>query len=199
MTRFTSFGLRSEVMTNLISSKLLFQKLLFTGILIFGLTSDVRAQSSSDNSSPLIPNSIKEAPSPVGPEAEMLHRAAIRRQEEAHLEMVERAKENTRLGFQLAASVGKVVSPHADEIKKLDRMEKLARKIRGDSGGSEDDNALQNLPGDVAASIRLLAETSENLLKEVEKTSRHVISATVIKRSNEVIHLVRHVKSFVRR
>jgi len=187
-------------MTNLNFSKLLFQKLLFIGFLIFGFTSDVRAQSSSDNSSPLIPGSIKDAPPQVGPEAELLHRAAIRRQEEAHQGMVERARENTRLGSQLAASVGKGVFPHADEIKKLDRMEKLARKIRGDSGGSEDEeDGLQNPPGDVSVAIRLLAETSENLLKEVEKTSRHVISATVIKRSNEVIQLVRHVKSFVRR
>ena len=193
------YDMRSEVMTNLNSGKLLFQKLLFIGFLLFGLTSDARAQSSSDNSSPLIPNAIKDAAPPVGPEAEMLHRAAIRREEEAHQEMVERAKENTRLGLQLAAAVGKGVSPHADEIKKLDRMEKLARKIRGDSGGSEDEEGLQNPPRDMASAISLLAETSENLLKEVEKTSRLVASATVIKRSNEVIQLVRHVKSFVRR
>lgn len=186
-------------MTNLNSGKFLFHKLLLTGFLLFGFTSDVSAQSSSDNSSPLIPNSLRDAPPPVGPEAELLHRAAIRRQEEAHQEMVGRAKENTRLGFQLAASVGKGVSPQADEIKKLERMEKLARKIRGDSGGSEDETGFQNLPGDVSESVRLLAETSENLLKEVEKTSRLVASATVIKRSNEVISLVRHVKSFVRR
>jgi hypothetical protein len=186
-------------MINLNSDKLLFQKLLLTGFLLFGFTSDVRGQSSSDNSSPLIPNSNKDAPPPVGPEAELLHRASIRRQEEAHQEMVERAKENTRLGLQLAASVGKGASPQTDELKKLDRMEKLARKIRGDSGGSEDGTGLQNLPGDVSGSVRLLAETSENLLKEVEKTSRLVASATVIKRSNEVISLVRHLKSFVRR
>jgi hypothetical protein len=199
MTRSKFSGLRSEVMTNLIFSKLGFQKFLLIGFLIFGFTSGVRAQSSSDNSSPLIPGSIKDAPPPVGPEAELLHRAAIRRQVEAHQGMVERARENTRLGSQLTESVGKGVFPNADEIKKLDRMEKLARKIRGDSGGSEDEDGLQNPPGDVAVAIRLLAETSENLLKEVEKTSRHVISATVIKRSNEVIQLVRHVKSFVRR
>ena len=199
MTRTTFSGLRSEVMTNLNSGKLLFQKLLFIGLLFLGLTTDVRAQSSSDNSSPLIPNATKDASPPAGPEAEMLHRAAIRREVEAHQEMVERAKENTRLGLQLAAAVGKGVSPHADEIKKLDRMEKLARKIRGDSGGSEDEDGLQNPPRDMAAAVSLLAETSENLLKEVEKTSRLVTSATVIKRSNEVIQLVRHVKSFVRR
>jgi hypothetical protein len=186
-------------MTNLNSSKAAFQKLLFAGFLFFVLNSDARAQSSSDNSSPLIPNAIKDAPPAVGPEAEMLHRAAIRRQEEAHQEMVERAKENTRLGLQLAEAVGRGASPHADELKKLDRMEKLARKIRGESGGSEDEDGLQNPPGDVSAAVRLLAETSQNLLKEVEKTSRLVTSATVIKRSNEVIQLVRHVKSFVRR
>jgi hypothetical protein len=186
-------------MTNLNSGKFLFQKLLFIGFLFFVFNSDARAQSSSDNSSPLIPGAIKDAPQPVGPEAEMLHRAAIRRQEEAHQEMVERAKENTRLGLQLAEVVGKGSAPQAEEMKKLDRMEKLARKIRGDSGGSEDEEGLQNPPRDLADAISLLAETSENLLKEVEKTSRFVASATVIKRSNEIIQLVRHVKSFVRR
>lgn len=186
-------------MINLNFGKLTFQKLLFTGLLFFGLSSVALAQSSSDNSSSLIPNAIKDAPPPMSPEAEMLHRAAIRREEEAHKEMIERAKENTRLGLQLADSVGKGAAPHAEELRKLDRMEKLARKIRGESGGSEDEEGLQNPPGDMASAISLLAETSENLLKEVEKTSRLVTSATVIKRSNEVIQLVRHVKSFVRR
>jgi hypothetical protein len=178
--------------------KILFHLLLFIGIPLFGSTLVVNAQPGSDNSSPLIPQLGKEAPAASGPEAEFYHRAAIQRQVAAHKEMLERAQENTRLGAQLVAEVGKDSRSLGLDLKKLELMEKLARKIRGGSGGSEDVDVLQNPPQDLAAAIHLLDEKSQQLLKEVEKTSRLVTSATVIECSNEIIQLVRHVKSLVR-
>ena len=50
-----------------------------------------------------------------------------------------------------------------------------------------------------ASALKRLADTSDDLLKKVEKTSRLVTSYAVVRRSNEVIQLVRHVKSLVRR
>jgi hypothetical protein len=178
-----------------------FRPLLSTVILLFGSALlEAKAQrSGSDNSSPLIPGIGKEAPTMIGPEAEIYHRAAIKREVEAHREMLERAQENTRLGAELLAAVGKGAQPNGLDLKKLDQMEKLARKIRGGAGGSQDDEMLQNPPRELVAAVQTLAEASEHLLKDVEKTSRLVTSATVIKRSNEVIQLVRHVKSIIRR
>jgi hypothetical protein len=75
-------------------------------------------------------------------------------------------------------------------------MEKLARKIRGGAGGSDDEAPLDNPPAKLEVAVTRLAELSETLKKNVKNTSRLVISASVIKNSNELLELIRHIRSF---
>lgn len=167
-------------------------------ILFFSLTLFANAQSRRvrDHSPSLIPDSDKKAPGITEHEEELLRRAEIRRYEEAHKEMVERAKESAQLGSQLHSNFAKSKSLGSEEIKWLDRMEKLAKKIRDGSGGSDDKEPLQSPPRDVAAALSLLAEISGELDKRVAKTSRYVTSTSVIKTSNEIIELIRYIRGF---
>lgn len=169
-------------------------------VLFFGFALMVGAQSrrGSDNSQPLIPD-LKRPTAENRHEEELLRRAEIRREEESHKEMVERAREGAQLGSQLRASFERSGALGGEEIKMLDRLDKLARKIRGSAGGSDDEEPLQNPPAEVGAALSLLAELSDDLEKSVGKTSRHVTSAAVIKRSNEVIELIRHVRRFAKK
>ena len=138
----------------------------------------------------------QRTPRPLGsPEAEMLRRAEIRHEEQTHKEMVERADEAAQLGDEILASYKKYNSLTRDDLKKLERLEKLARKIRGTAGGSDDDKELRDPPGLIGGAVSRLAEISGALKKSVLKTSRLVISAAVIERSNEVIELIRHIRS----
>jgi hypothetical protein len=130
------------------------------------------------------------------PEAEILRRAEIRHSEDIHKEMVERADETSQIGDELLASYRKSQALGKDDLKKLERMEKLARKIRGGAGGSDDEAPLDNPPSHLEAAITRLAELSETLKKSVKKTSRLVISASVINNSNELIELIRLIRSF---
>ncbi len=132
------------------------------------------------------------------PEREMISRAAIRHDEAVHRENIERAKEGSDLGAQLLDTFTRYQALSREDIKKLERMEKLARKIRGGVGGSNDDAELEDTPRDLAAALKRLAELSEDLHKRVEKTTRHVVSAAVIERSNEVIELLRHIRTITR-
>lgn len=129
------------------------------------------------------------------PEEEMLRRAEIRHEEESHKEMVERADEAAQLGDEILNSYKKNNSLTRDDLKKLERLEKLARKIRGGAGGSDDEELQRDPPGKIAGAVAKLAELSGALKKSVSKTSRLVISAAVIERSNEVIELIRHIRS----
>ncbi len=129
------------------------------------------------------------------PEEEMLRRAEIRHEEESHKEMVERADEAAQIADDLLASFKKNNSLTRDDLKKLERLEKLARKIRGGAGGSDDDKELPDPPGLIGRAVNRLAELSSDLKKSVLKTSRLVISAGVIERSNEMIELIRHIRS----
>lgn len=129
------------------------------------------------------------------PEEEIIRRAEIKHEEESHKEMVDRADETALIGEQILNSFQKNKSLSKDDLKKLDRMEKLARKIRGSAGGSDDDEPLDNPPRQMDKALARLAELSEQLHKSVQKTSRLVISAAVINSSNELIELIKHIRT----
>ena len=74
-------------------------------------------------------------------------------------------------------------------------VHKLAHKIRGGAGGSDDEGGLENPPDRLADAVSRLAEISDTLNKSVQKTSRLVISAAVIKHSNELIELIKRIRS----
>ncbi len=126
----------------------------------------------------------------------MLDRAAIKHEEENYQEMIERAKENAQLGAELHSSFERHKSLSRDDLKKLERMEKLARRIRSDVGGSGDENALKEPPRALDAAFTRLAELAEKVHEGVEKTSRHIVSAAVIERSNELVELIRYIRKF---
>ncbi|HEV2761407.1 MAG TPA: hypothetical protein VGV38_00330, partial [Pyrinomonadaceae bacterium] len=130
------------------------------------------------------------------PTEEMLDRAAIKHLEESHKGTLERAEEAARIGAELRTNFRKGQPLGRDELKKLERLEKLSRSIRGRVGGSDDDEPLTDPPRDLEAALAQLAAASEDLHKNVEKTSRHVISTTVIERANDLIQLVRLIRSF---
>jgi hypothetical protein len=138
-------------------------------------------------------------PGPIGsPEAEILKRAEIRSEEENYKEMVERAGETAQIGRELRSTFDKYKALSREDLKRLERMEKLARKIRGGAGGDDDDEELKDPPAQLDQTVARLAEVSEKLDESVRKGSRLVISGAVIERSNELIELVRHIKTFVK-
>jgi hypothetical protein len=132
------------------------------------------------------------------PAEEIISRAAIKHEEEQHKDMVERADEAALIGEQLLTSFRKNKAFDRDDLKKLERMEKLARKIRGGAGGSDDDEPLENPPQQLDAAVSRLSEVADKLNKSVQKTSRLVISAAVINSSNELIELIKHIRGIPR-
>src|SRR3954471_7992408 len=70
------------------------------------------------------------------PGAELLVKRRIKLAEKEHQELVDRARETAQIGTELRDSVRRVKSLLPEDLKKLERMEKLAKKIRGESGGS---------------------------------------------------------------
>lgn len=161
-------------------------------VLLLGSASAQTKPGTADSSDP----SQRSSPNMGPPEEEILRRAEIRHAEESHKEMVERADETAQLGDDLLTSFKKNKTLSREDLKKLDRMEKLARKIRSGAGGSDDDEPLENPPNKLEAAVSRLAELAGFLKKSVQKTSRLVISAAVIENSNELIELIRHIRSF---
>jgi hypothetical protein len=169
---------------------------IFAAAFAVALSAGAQAQSPPRPDEPIPMPEPQRRPRPMGsPEEEMLRRAEIRHEEENHKEMVERADEAAQIGDEILNSFKRNNSLTRDDLKKLERLEKLARKIRGGAGGSDDDEQLQNPPGKIEGALSRLAELTGDLKKSVSKTSRLVISAAVIQRSNEMIELIRHIRS----
>lgn len=168
--------------------------LVLTTALFVSLAVDASAQATHDAqmSDPPAPQRRGDIGTPA---AEMLRRAEIRHEEESHAEMVERSDEAAQIGEEIRDSFNRNKTLTVGDFKKLERMEKLARKIRGSAGGSDKVEVSEEPPGKIDAAVERLAEISGALKKSVAKTSRLVISAAVIKNSNEVIELIRHIRS----
>ncbi len=137
--------------------------------------------------------------SPLGdPAREVMERSIIARSVADHRENIERAEENARLGAQLRARFANNHPFGREEIRQLERMESLSRRIRSASGGSSVSISLENEPREMADAIAQLAERSDRLKEAVERTPRRVISMTIIEQVNELLAVINRVRAFAR-
>src|SRR5207244_12237016 len=123
-------------------------------------------------------------------------RREIETAENDHRENVDRAREAAQLSTEIRDSFVNNKALGRNEVKKLERLEKITRKIRSEAGGSDSDVTLDDPPNEMVSALSRLAETSDKLKKGVEDTPRQVISASVIERANEVLELIHYVHSF---
>ncbi|MGA9998316.1 MAG: hypothetical protein WBP93_23080 [Pyrinomonadaceae bacterium] len=164
----------------------------------------VKAQSSSANSTDSSMPADKSS-SPSTPDAmfgtpiqEMLKRRELRYAEKEYRENLERAREAARLGTELRANYASNKHLGPDDLKKLERLEKITRRIRSEAGGSEGEVTLKEVPQKLETALAQAADISEAMHKGVEKTPRLVISTFVIERANELLEIIRYVRGFTR-
>ncbi|MEO6392960.1 MAG: hypothetical protein ABIP75_14015 [Pyrinomonadaceae bacterium] len=131
------------------------------------------------------------------PLEQMRARMAARSAEKSHRENVERAREAARLGAELKATFTVAQILNDVDRKKVERVEKLVRKIRSDADGSDGD-LDPVIPTDLSDAISKLAEGTDELKSLVEGTPKLVISATVVEQTNQLIKLVKFVRGLVR-
>lgn len=132
------------------------------------------------------------------PEAEMMARREIKVAEKERQENLERAREAAQLGAEIRDAFNKNQMLGSTDLKKLQRLEKLTRRIREQAGGSEGEVVVEFQSGELESIIEKMAEMSETMRKGVEKTPRQVISAYVIEHTNELLEIIRHVRALTR-
>ena len=138
-------------------------------------------------------------PDPLGPpELEMMARREVELLEHERRENLQHAREAAQLGAEIRSAFTQNHSLSRDELKKLDRLEKLTRKILSDAGGSNTDEAETNIPTQLEAAVNRIAELSEEIRKTVEKTPRQVVAAGVIEDTNKLLDIIRRVRELNR-
>lgn len=134
------------------------------------------------------------------PENENRAKMEIKEEKKKYDEHVARAREVSDLASQLSDHYEKQRSFVADDAKRIERMEKLTKKIRNDAGGSDSDADadIKDIPADTKSLVKRVAELADELHKLVEKTPRQVVSAAVIGQANRLLGLVQHLREVSR-
>lgn len=162
--------------------------LLFSCCLLFAFAVTTGAQSRADDAE-------QERTLPMGsPAAEAMARQLIEHEKKEHRENIERAQEVARLSQEIQRDIEKKARLDAEGARRLERIEKLARRIRSEAGGSDMPGALKDAPTTIEQAAHRLSRIAKELSAEVEKTPRQVISASIIEKSNEIIELARLIR-----
>lgn len=126
---------------------------------------------------------------------EMRSRIAIERLESEHKKIIESVEKLNDLTTDVTKSFQDQGRLMPEEIKKLSTIEKLAKRILTHAGGDEvDDNAEETKKMSPKEAIEKLSAAVAIIKKDMTKETRHIVSATVIASSNEVIHLAQHIR-----
>ncbi len=133
-----------------------------------------------------------DAPRPFAElEEEMRAKRAIKFAEKEYQENLDRARDLSQLGASIVSSFKQKNQLDREDVRKLEKVEKLAKGIRG----SEDEVEIEKPPKDLPSAVYMLGDLSKSLKEKVEKTPKHVISATVIDEANVLLELIRIVRT----
>lgn len=129
---------------------------------------------------------------------ESLERMRIDREKKDFERMVERGEEALKITEEIEVSFEKKGRLTEKEMAKLAAVEKLAKRIRSDLGG-DDDNKTEGIqpngdPFSFMDGIKTLRTSTEELFRELKKSTRFTISAAAIQSSNSVLRLARFLR-----
>jgi hypothetical protein len=158
-----------------------------------------RKRSAPPAPEPTSVRSEKEKSDPLfgTPTEEMHSKAVLKEEKKRYEENLGRAREVSELAAQLSTSYESRKSFNSDDNKRLERLEKLTKRIRNEAGGSDSESGaeLKDICVTMMDTLKHLAEMAEELHKMVDKTPRNVISAAVIDQANRVIGVTQHLRS----
>jgi hypothetical protein len=129
-------------------------------------------------------------------EEELRAKREIRMAEKEHQENLNRAREIGELGKQLKESLNNNSTLDRDCLKKIERLEKLTKKVRGEAGGEDEELTIANRPTDLVSAVTQIADAAETLSKDVLNTPRRVVSASVINNANVLLELIKAARIF---
>jgi len=129
-------------------------------------------------------------------EEEIRAKRAIKMAEKEHKENLDRAREIQQIGKELKETLQGTSTLDRDSLKKVERLEKLTKKVRGEAGGESEEMNIVNPPTDLPTAACQIAEKTETLSKEVQDTPRQVVSTSVITSANILLELIRIARTF---
>jgi Na+/phosphate symporter len=169
-------------------------KILFLFVVLLASASAVNAQISAASASGRPDDSKEDYPEGF---KESFAKMRLKAAEKEFDEMVGRSEEAAKISDELYESYQEHQKLMPQDAKKVERLEKLIKKIRDDLGSEsgDDKNNQSNESlisfGDALKNIR---ETSSDLFSELKKRGRFTVSVVAVESSNTLLKLVRFVR-----
>ncbi|MFN3329559.1 MAG: hypothetical protein ACK419_01370 [Pyrinomonadaceae bacterium] len=111
-------------------------------------------------------------------------------------EMLKRGEEAERLGRELFESYEQNKRITAEDEKKLERLEKLIKKICDDLGGDvNNDEEEQTKFSGLNELFEALKNSTEELASTLRKISRFTVSVGAIETSNSILKTIKFIKT----
>lgn len=139
------------------------------------------------NTEDIMPESFKEG----------LAKQRIQAEKKEYEDLIQNGEEAVKLSDEISKNYESHKNLTAEDTKKIDRLEKVVKKIRQDLGAkdeSDPDDEKPSAPLSLKSAISGIRETTSDLLSELKKTTRHSISVVAIQSSNTLLKLVRFAK-----
>ncbi len=136
------------------------------------------------------PNRKEDMPKGI---QESLAKQRIEREKKDFDDLLARSQEALKISNDLEKSYAQNNSFSGDDQKKLDRLEKVVKKIRGEIGGDEDEDE-DNKPASMLDALKSLQDTTSNLVEELKKTTRYSISVVAVESTSTLLSLVRFLR-----
>lgn len=132
---------------------------------------------------------------------ETLAKSRIEREKKDFQELLDRGNEAAKISEELDESFNKNKNLTVEDQKKLERLEKISKKIREELGANDSSSSNDSSSADdevklstVSDAIDKLKNITEKLADELSKTSRYTISAVAVQRSNTLLRVVRFIR-----
>ncbi len=126
---------------------------------------------------------------------ESLAKQRIDREKKDFAELLARGEEALKLSDELEQSYSKNSAFSNEDQKKLDRLEKVVKKIRNELGGDGgDEEQIEEKPLSLLNALKTLQSNTVKLVDELKKTTRYSISVVAVESSNALLSLVRFLR-----
>ena len=153
------------------------------------------AQGGIDASTPSGRTRREELPQNI---KETMAKQRIEREKKEYEELLEKSQEAVRLSEELEKSFAVSNQLSGEDRKKLDRLEKLLKKIRSELGG-DDEGELEidfekESPSTIGSAFQTLQKNAAQLFSEIKKSTRYSVSVVAIRTSNVLLKLVKFIR-----
>jgi seryl-tRNA synthetase len=127
---------------------------------------------------------------------ETLAKGRIDREKKDFEELLRNGEEALKLSETLEKTFTESNNLTAEDQKKLDRLEKLAKKIRRELGASDGDDAAEVVekPYSIHEALKTLQSSTGKLVAELKKTTRYSVSVIAIQSSNVFLKVVKFLR-----